>query len=138
MNYIKTMVIGLMLIATLACSKDEDRTSPIAEIITPANGTQYYRGENIFLNAVFSDDDSGLKECSIDLVRIKGLKGWEDPWQPEIHTITLSGLEKKVNDHIIFNASIPFDVMSGFYVMNFKVVDMAGNLSQFSKEIYVE
>lgn len=138
MNYIKTILIGLMVVTAMSCSKDEDRTSPVADITTPANGAHFYRGENIFLNAIFTDDESGLKECSIGLVSLKALKGWDDPWMPEVETIALSGLEKEVSDHIIFNAAIPMDIMSGSYVLNFKVVDAEGNLSQYSKEIYVE
>ncbi len=138
MNNIKSIFLSLMLLTALACSEDEDRMSPIAEVVTPANGTHYYRGENIFLNAVFSDDNSGLKKCSIDVVGLKALKGWDDPWTPETEVIDLAGLNKEVKDHIIFNGAIPLDIMSGNYVLNFRVEDQEGNLAQFSRQIYIE
>lgn len=135
---IKALLVVLIVVLSTNCTKDEDRTSPLVDIATPAIAADYIRGGNIYFNAIFTDDDSGLKECIVSLSHLKATRGWEDPWMPEEEIISLSGKKQELDQHIIFNQSIPFDVMSGYYVLNIRVVDNAGNISQYSRNFNIE
>ncbi|TRX66534.1 DUF4625 domain-containing protein [Carboxylicivirga sp. M1479] len=135
-KYIISALALLLMVAT-ACEKEKDTISPIVDMETPAIGQKYYRGEIIKLNAHFSDEGgSGLKECALQIHSV--LKGWDDAWIPDEEIVQLSGSSMTVKDHIVFNGEIPYDIMSGAYVISVRVSDRDGNLTQFSRNIEIE
>ncbi len=130
-----TMLLFLSL--TASCEKEGDKESPIASIETPTIGQKYYRGEVIYLNALFTDNE-GLARCEISMASTKSTYGWDDPWMPETDVIQLSGQKQQIEQYLVFNGPIPLDIMSSAYVINIRVFDGAGNMTHYSRNIEIE
>ena len=136
-DIIAPVLVALVLIG---CSKDssfKDVTKPTAVIINPVNKTIFKRGASIILDATFLDDYM-LKTCEVSLSSLKALKGFDDPWIPELDIIMIEGEEDKVASHQIFKQAIPVDIMTGDYSLIIKVVDAAGNYTEYPVDITIE
>ncbi|WP_430817248.1 DUF4625 domain-containing protein [Carboxylicivirga sp. RSCT41] len=138
MKQFKCIIAALALLLMVSgCENDNDTISPSVEMETPAIGQKYFRGQIIYLNAHFSDEGgSGLKECVLGISPV--LKGWDDPWRPDEEIVEISGSTQTLENYIVFNGEIPYDIMSGSYVISVRVTDNNGNLTQFSRNIEIE
>ena len=85
-----------------------------------------------------SFDDHMLASCDVSIVSLKSLKGFDDPWMPNVDMIMLEGEEDEVTAHQVFKQAIPMDIMSGEYSLTFKVVDEAGNYTDYPVNITIE
>lgn len=133
-----TFLLGILLFPMIGCDKDEDKQYdlPRAEISLPTEGQVYYRGNTLFFSATFQSE-RGLKECTLYLKEDNQLKGWDDPWTPE-QTIELSGNHMSVENEILFQPNIPFDIKSTDYVLVLLVVDLDLNYSTYQVPITID
>ena len=139
-KYTKALLIVLMAMminGLLSCQKEGDSESPMAEITTPEISQEYFRGTVIYLNGLFTDNEA-LDRCEVNMASAKSTYGWDDPWQPETEVIALEGTAHELNDHLLFNGTIPLDIMSAPYVINIRVFDKAGNMSNYSRQIVIK
>ncbi len=120
-----------------SCEKEGDVESPIAQIDAPEIGQKYYRGGVIYLNTLITDNE-GLDRCEVSMASTKSTFGWDDPWEPETDVIMLSGTEHHIEEHLLFNGPIPFEVMSAPYVINIRIYDVNGNMTHYSRNIEIE
>jgi len=135
-----TIIPLLVALALVSCSKDDpvkDITKPTAVISNPVEGSIFQRGASIILDATFMDDHM-LASCDVSIVSLKALKGFDDPWMPNVDVIILEGEEDEVTAHQVFKQAIPMDIMSGEYSLTFKVVDEAGNYTDYPVNITIE
>ncbi len=111
----------------IGCSDDDskDNTAPIMSIKTPVNDALYSRGQSIILNADFTDDKD-LLQVTATIRAVPTNKGIDTPWEAT-ETISLTGKKHNLSSHALFNASIPYDIMSGNYHIEFVVADKANN-----------
>jgi len=128
------LVISMLL---FACEKEGDKESPIAMIETPSIGQEYSRGQVIYLNALFTDNE-GLERCEVKIGSTKSTFGWDDPWEPETEVIALSGRSFQLDKHLLFNGPIPIDIMSSTYVIQIEVFDKSGNMSNYTRNIVID
>jgi hypothetical protein len=131
-----SLLTGLIMVTS--CSKDEKKvfTLPTATITKPTDGQVFYRGNTIFFSASFQSE-RGLKECTLYLRESKSMKGWDDPWTPE-QTIPLTGHSMSVDNEILFEPNIPFDIKSTNYELVLLVVDLDLNFSTYQIPIVIE
>lgn len=130
------LVIAIVVVFLTSCEEEGDKQSPIVDMNTPSIGQSYQRSGFIRLNANFTDEGgSGLKECILEISPV--LKGWDTPWAPKAEVVLLQGNTHSIEDHIIFNGEIPYNIMSGEYVIGVRVTDNEGNLTQFSRNITI-
>nr|WP_319399743.1 DUF4625 domain-containing protein [uncultured Carboxylicivirga sp.] len=133
------LAMGLLLLE--ACGKEDiaDTTAPEAFITAPVANTKYYRGNTLYLNAVFTDD-TALKECAVYLTpqQSKNAKGWDSPWKPDDHIFPLSGKEDKLENKYLFEPTIPLNIMSGEYKLVIVTSDQSLNYSQTEIPIYIQ
>lgn len=130
----------LLAFALTSCSDDDpvkDVIKPTAVITNPVSGSTFQRGASIILDATFMDD-MALESCELSLESLKSLKGFDDPWQPDVDKVMIEGEEDEVASHQIFKQSIPMDIMSGNYSLIIKVVDAAGNFTDYPVDIIIE
>ncbi|TLX78382.1 DUF4625 domain-containing protein [Labilibacter sediminis] len=136
-GWIKKACILLVLSGIIfSCKKDEteDTTSPTAKIILPEVNTEYLRGSTLMFSATFSDDIQ-LKECTVYIT--EGLKGWDDPWNPEEETFPLSGTQDEISNQYLFATTIPNSIKSSNYILVILVVDQALNYSRYEVPIKI-
>lgn len=135
------IVLAMSLLLLEACGKDDiaDTTAPEAFIETPVANTKYYRGNTLYFNASFTDD-TALNECAVYLTsqQSKNTKGWDSPWNPDDHIFKLSGKEDAITDQYLFETTIPFNIMSGDYILVIVTSDQSLNYSQTEIPIYIQ
>lgn len=130
--------IGLVLVVMAfvclsSCKKDDpDTTAPTATFTMPVEETEYYRGHSLICNAIFSDN----QDLSHVEVSIMNLKGFDSPWEAT-ERIALSGTSYKLNSYELFEGGIPMEIMSGAYVLDFKLFDKAQNKRTYSINIVI-
>lgn len=116
-----------------ACKKDDpDTIAPTGTFTTPVADAEFYRGHSLVCNAIFNDnEDLSHVEASI-----MSLKGFDTPWEAS-ERIALSGTSYKLSSYELFEGAIPMEIMSGTYVLNFKVYDKAQNKRTYSINIVI-
>lgn len=144
-NIFKFAVLCAALTLSLAftgCSGDDDGGAkdlikPVGTITLPVEGETFLRGASIIFEGTFSDNVE-LANCELSLSKLKSLKGWDIPWVPANDMMFLQGKEDEVSAYQSFKQAIPLDIMSGDYVFNAKLVDVAGNYIVYSINITIE
>ncbi|MBS2210162.1 DUF4625 domain-containing protein [Carboxylicivirga mesophila] len=142
----KLYIFYFYLICTLAtcfllmvsCSKDDpaDTTAPMASFSSPVEATKYVRGQSLICNAVFEDNDE-LSHVDISISSLKSLKGYNDPWLAS-ESVELTGKTSELSAYQVFGEAIPFEIMSGEYMLEFTVFDKALNYSTYKFNVTVE
>ena len=135
----KTLALGLLVIAMAACggSDDEgpDTQGPSVQITTPNTTDTYTRGNNLPLEATFTDN-RGLDNCEITIDYIGAtpgaveLKGIGTPWTPaetdKVHTIKFNDVTTKdVDEEQLFEMPIEAACLGGVYRLTFVISDNA-------------
>ena len=127
------MLAGAMF---TGCSGDEesvDLIKPTADISLTKEDGIYSPGSAIVINAGFNDE-TGLKECQVTVLR---LKGWDTDWEPEMYRINLSGKNHSVKGQQVLE-TIPFDIAYGDYQLKFTVLDESNNNSEYYFDITIK
>ena len=147
----------LVLFVAWGDDKNEgpDTTAPSVMITTPAEGRVYYRGRDLPLNAVFTDNKA-LKNCVVTIEYFgkvqsaaASLKGVGSPWTPaksieyeqEGYPFTIA-LEEVKEDVVtigqMFDQAIEGACLGGNYTLTFVTSDMEGNTSEETVNIVIE
>ncbi|WP_068474449.1 DUF4625 domain-containing protein [Saccharicrinis aurantiacus] len=143
MNYkLSTLLTALFSILVLvSCGKDDekkDEQAPSAIITSPENNALYLRGNTLYLNATFTDNEA-LNECTVYLTQnLKSAMGWDELWTPDEVTFPLSGTTDEIVDQFLFEATIPSDIMSTDYMVKVVVSDKALNFTTIEIPISIK
>ncbi len=140
----KTVIkYGALLLLFIAMSvvssckdDDKDSASPVVRVTKPISLDKFSRGGVILVDADLSDDKE-LATLEFSLASLKAVYGIDTPWTPAIQTQKLSGKEQQIKNVAAFG-EIPYDIMSGQYVLTLKLSDKAGNTTSTSVTINID
>ncbi len=153
MQYIKELVLLMILLLSVACSKDDDASKdlekPTAEIslvntiaidssmeIDTELTQMYLMGTSIVINATFFDN-AALQKCEITISPIRALKGVDTDWDYAEDQISLSGTSYTIEKREILG-TIPVNIYEGDYRIFFKVLDEENNYTSYSEDVYLK
>lgn len=134
MNNRLTILLSTLfsVLVLISCGKDDDNKDiedPTVQITSPVEDAIYLRGNTLYLNASFTDNEE-LQKCTVELTQnLKSTKGWDQLWQPEPVTFALSGKSDEIVDQYLFQSTIPSNIMSTDYMVRVIVSDRALNFT---------
>lgn len=129
------------ILVLVSCGKDDekkDTEAPSAVISSPEDNMLYFRGNTLYLNATFSDNEE-LSECTVYLTQnLKAAMGWDQLWTPDEVTFPLSGTSYEIVDQFLFEPTIPSAIMATDYMVKVVVSDKALNFTTIEIPISIK
>ncbi len=137
MKKTRFFIVIMLAVMLMACGNDKKDKAPELTISFPVNTTSYARaGEFTFSGT--ATDDVELKTIRFALSFKSGLKGVEDPWQPEEDVRMLTGKEKSFDKEKVFNTDILYECKAGVYTLLVEVTDKGGNTTSKTIDVTID
>ncbi|MCT4648341.1 MAG: DUF4625 domain-containing protein [Carboxylicivirga sp.] len=136
------IILGLSLMSCGGSNEPDtpqDKEKPEIKLIEPVQNEIIKKGAYLELTGILTDDvELDQLTVIIEHLSTKTTSGFEEPWQPEVVTISIEGKTKELKSFRPFDHAVPSDCLSGLYSLKLQLFDGVGNEITQSIEINIQ